>query len=98
MAELVDDDVVDEGALRVEQRRILRLAFGQLRGIVHGDELDGIECLGPAQLDFAHVADVEDADAGAHGHVLGNQAARVFHRHVPAAESTILAPIGDELS
>ena len=63
----------------------MRLTFGEFRGVVHGDELDGIERLGAAQLDFTHVADVEDADARAHGHVLGNQAG-VFHRHVPAAK------------
>ena len=38
-----------------------------------------------AELDVAHVADVKDADAGAHGHVLGGEAG-VFDRHVPAAE------------
>src|SRR4029077_3099866 len=42
------------------------------------------------QADIAHVADVENSDAGAHRHVLGNNAApdrgRVFHRHVPAVE------------
>ena len=45
---------------------------------------------GPGQPDVAHVADVEDADAGAHGHVLGDDAAAdgcgIFDRHVPAVE------------
>ena len=44
---------------------------------------------GPAKLDFAHVAHVEQSHAGAHRHVLGDQAAaraRVLDRHVPAAE------------
>ena len=39
----------------------------------------------PAKLDVAHVADVEEAHAGAHGHVLGDQA-RILDRHIPAAE------------
>ena len=88
-AEAVDEDVVDEGARGCEQRGVVRLAIFELRGVVHGDVLDGGERAGAAELDFAHVADVEEADAGAHGHVLGNKAAAgawVFDRHVPAAE------------
>ena len=63
----------------------MRLPFGQLRGVIHGDELHCVERLGPAQLNLAHVAHVKDADARAHGDVLGNQAG-VFDRHIPAAE------------
>ena len=88
-AEAVDEDVVDEGARGREQRGVVRLAIFELRGIVHGDVLDGGEGTGAAELDFAHVADVEETDAGAHGHVLGNEAAAgagVFDGHVPAAE------------
>ncbi len=43
----------------------------------------------PAKLNLAHVAHVKQADAGAHGHVLGDQAtarAWVLDRHVPAAK------------
>ena len=85
VGELVDDDVVDEGAVGVEQRRVVGLALLELRGVVHGDVLDGGERVGAAELDVAHVGDVEDADAGAHGHVLGDEAG-VFDGHVPAAE------------
>ena len=67
----------------------MRLAILQFGGIVHGDVLDGGQGAGAAELDLAHVAHVEEADAGAHGHVLRNEAAAgawIFDRHVPAAE------------
>ena len=41
--------------------------------------------LGPLSWMSPMWRDVEDADAGAHGHVLGDEAG-VFDRHVPAAE------------
>jgi hypothetical protein len=63
----------------------MRLPALKLRGIVHADVLNGIERLGTANEDVAHVADIEDADTGADGHVLGDQAG-VLDRHVPAAE------------
>ena len=72
-----------------EQRGVVRLPVLEPRGVVHGDVLHGSQRAGAAELDFAHVAHVEQAHAGAHGHVLGDQAAAgagVFHRHVPAAE------------
>jgi hypothetical protein len=47
--------------------------------------LDGIEGAGAAELNFAHVADVEEADTGADGDVFGDEAG-VFDGHVPAAE------------
>ena len=83
------ENVVDEGARGREQRGVVRLAVSQLRGIVHGDVLDGGERTGSSELDLAHMADVEEADSGAHGHVLGDQAASwtwIFDRHLPAAE------------
>ncbi len=87
-AEAVDDHVVHESSLRIEQRRILRLADGEPRGVIHGNVLHGGQRFGPGQADVAHVADVEDAHAGAHRIVLGDDAARgrVFDRHVPAIE------------
>ncbi len=92
-AEAVHEDVVDEGARGREQSGVVRLAVLELRGVVHGDVLDGGERAGAAELDFAHVAHVEEADAGADGHVLPNQSnaeavagGGVFDRHVPAAE------------
>ena len=87
-SQTVDDHVIHESALRIKQRRILRLADGEPRSIVHGNLLHGGQRLRPGQADVAHVADVENAHAGAHRIVLGHDAARgrVFHGHVPAIE------------
>ena len=89
-AEAVDDHVVHERSLRIEQRRILRLPDRQPRRVVHRDVLHRRERLRSGQADVAHVADVEDADAGAHRHVLVDDAAAerggIFDRHVPAVE------------
>ena len=85
VAEFVDQDVVDECSLGIEHGRVLRLADGQLRGIVHGEGLDGGQRARAAELDIAHVADVEQPYAGADRHVLGGDAG-VFDRHIPAAE------------
>src|SRR5690348_16465343 len=61
------------------------LADGELRGVIAGNPLNQIERLTAANLDFAHVAHVEDSGTVADGIVLGKDAA-VFERHVPAAE------------
>ncbi len=83
--DFVDQDVVDESAVFIQQRRVLGLPVLQLRSVVHGDVLHQIQRLRPAHFDLAHVADVEQADALAHGAMLVDDAG-VFDRHVPAAE------------
>ncbi len=93
VGELVDDDVVDEGAVGIEHGRVVGLADGELRGVVHAELLDGGERAGAAQLDVAHVGDVEEADGGADGSVLGDDAG-VLDGHVPAAEVDHLGLVG----
>ena len=84
----MDDHVVHKGSLRIEERRVLRLSNGEPRCIVHRDVLDGGQGSRTGDPDIAHVADVENANAGADGVVLCNDAAhrRVFDRHLPAVE------------
>ncbi len=85
----MDKDVVDEGALGREQGGVVGLPVLEARGVVHGDVLHGSQRAGAAELDFAHVAYVEEAHPGPHRHVLGDEAAPgawVLYRHVPAAE------------
>ena len=53
--------------------------------VVGGDEIGQARGFRPADLDLAHVADVEQADRRAHGLVLVDDAG-VLHGHVPAAE------------
>src|SRR5476651_375628 len=83
--ETVHEQVVDERALRREQAGVLRLPDLQLRRVVRRDALDRRERVLAGDLDLAHVADVEDPGAGAHGRVFVREAA-VLDGHVPAAE------------
>src|SRR5207248_2686370 len=89
-AEAMHDDIIHKGSLGIEQRRILRLADRQPRGIVHGNSLNCGEGLSPGEADVAHVADIKDADARAHGHVLVDDAATkrsgIFDGHIPSIE------------
>ena len=81
----VDEQIVNHGAVRVSHRRILGLPVTQLRSVVGGDVLDQVQSLGAADLEFAHVADVEQAGGCPHGRVFFGDAA-VFDGHFPAAE------------
>jgi len=55
----------------VEQPGIVRLAGCSLWTALVGDEIGQLRGLRPADLDFAHVADVEYAHRFANRHVLG---------------------------
>ena len=83
--EAIDEQIVDEGALRRKQAGILCLADRKLRRVVGRNALDRGEGVLAGDLDLAHVADVEDPGAGPHRRVFVRQAA-VLDRHVPAAE------------
>ena len=85
IGELVDDNVIHEGALLGEQGGVLRLPHRETGGIVAGDLLHQVQRLRPANLNFPHVAYVEQARRRAHGQMLGDDAA-VLHRHVPAGK------------
>ncbi len=85
VGDFVDQDVVDEAAVFVEQAGIVRLAGLELGGVVGGDEIDQLGGFRPADFDFAHVADVEEADGIADGVVLVDDAG-VLDGHIPAAE------------
>ena len=70
VSHLVHQDVVDEAAVLIEQPGILRLPDVEPRCRVGGDVINQANRLRPADLDFAHVADVEQAHGFAHGVVL----------------------------
>ncbi len=63
----------------------MRLPNRQLRRVIHRDMLHRGQRRRAAQLNVAHVADIEDAHAGAYGKMLGGQAG-IFDRHVPTAK------------
>ena len=75
LGEAVDDDVVHKRAFGIKHGRILSLTDGQARSIIHRDVLHGCERLRPSQADVAHVADIENAHAGAYGHVFVDDSA-----------------------
>ena len=86
----MDDHVIDKRPFAIEQRGILCLPDGQPRSVIHGNMLHRGQSLRPGQANVAHVADVENTHAGAHGHVLVDNSAAdgrgILHRHVPAVE------------
>ena len=87
----VYQDVVDKTAVFVEQAEYCAWPMLQPRRIVGGDVIDELESLRTAHLDFAHVADIEQAHRPADGVVFVENAG-ILHRHVPAAEIYHLCP------
>ena len=89
-AKAMHDHVVDECSIRIEERRVLRLAHGQLRGVVHRNVLDGGEGLRAGEQNVAHVTDVKNTNTRADRDVLVDDAAanrgRIFNGHIPAVE------------
>jgi hypothetical protein len=86
----MDDNVIHKCTLRIKQGRVLRLPNRQPGSVIHGNVLNSCQRLRTSQAYVTHVADIEDADPGAHCHMLGDDAAAqrcgVFDRHVPAIE------------
>ena len=69
-AEPVGEEVVQHAAVLVAEHGVLRAALGDPRHVVGEQALEQRERAGAGRLDLAHVADVEDAGAVAHGRVL----------------------------
>src|SRR5262249_48325061 len=83
--ETINNNVVDDSALRIEEQRILRLARGELCHVVGGEMLQERERFRPANGHLTHMAHVKEAAVLSHRHVLFDHS-RVLHRHLPAAE------------
>ena len=84
--EAVEVGVIDCAAGLGGHHRVLRLQQVEGFGVVGEHVLQEGRRAGAAQYEAAHVRDVEEAGAAAGGEVLGDDAARVLDRHVPAAE------------
>jgi hypothetical protein len=82
----VGEQVVEHAAVLVAQQRVLRAADRDLRDVVAVHPLQEGLGVGAADLDLAHVRDVEDARLAAHGEMLGANAVGVLDRHLPAGE------------
>jgi len=94
VGDLVQEQVVHEGPVLVQEGGVVDLPVGQLDHGIGGEPVQKGHGLGPLDADLAHVAHVEQADLGAHGHVLGDDAGGVLDGHVPAAEVHHLGPEG----
>ena len=85
VGDLVHQDIVDEAAVFVEQAGVVGLAEFQLVYGVGGDVVGELGGFRTANLDLAHVADIEDAHRVAHRVVLVDDSA-ILDGHVPPAE------------
>ncbi len=88
----VGEQVVQDPAALVAQQRILGAAHGEGVDVVGQQALEQVARAGAAGLDLAHVGDVEDAGGAPYGEVLGADALRVLHRHLPSGEGHELRP------
>ena len=89
----VDQNVVYEAAVGVKQPGVVRLADFEFGDVVGGDEIGQLRGFRPANLDLAHVADIENAHRLADGVVLIHDPG-ILHGHIPAAEIDHLGPQG----
>ena len=83
--------IVDECAAIRHQPRIMRLADGELRGVIAGNVLDQINRVRAADFNLAHVAHVKQPRCGARRHVFRDDSG-ILHGHVPSAEVDHLGP------
>ena len=85
IAQAIGEEVVEHPAVVLAEHGVLGAAVLQLGHVVGQDPLQERLGVGAARLDLAHVGDVEDARAAAHGLVLGADPL-VLHGHLPARE------------
>ena len=85
VAESVNDEVVDGAAMLVEQQRVLRMPGADPVEVVGQHPLAEVVRALAAQLELAHVRDVEHAGGRPHREMLGDDPL-VLDRHLPAGE------------
>ena len=90
--EPVGEEVVEHAAVLVAEQRVLRAALGELGHVVADEPLEQGAGARAAGLDLAHVADVEDARALAHGGVLGTDPGGYWTGISQPAKGTRRAP------
>src|SRR5260370_15509335 len=84
-SEAVDNEVIDRAAVGRAHPRVLGLAVGETRGRICERMLEQRERPRPAQVELAHVAQIENAGGGADRQVLFDYAA-IVERHIEAAK------------
>ena len=86
IGEVIDDQVIDHAAFRIQQARIQRLAGnGEFVDVVGDRVLEELARFVAGEIDDAHVRHVEHAGVGAH-RVVFVDLRTVIDGHVPAAE------------
>ena len=86
IAGVADDEVVENAAALGGEQGVAGLALLQPLDVPWNEPLDRRRGLGPAQGDLAHVRDVEQPCGGPALLMLGDDAARILDRHLPARE------------
>src|SRR5439155_11320304 len=86
VGEAVDEAVVLDRTTVVEDRGVVDLADGEGGDVVGGDVVDEVHGAIAGDPELAHVRDVEDATAVAHGPMLGGDPSRVLDGHLVAGE------------
>ena len=83
--QVINEQVIDGIAIGHTELRIKGLANGETRDIVRDEILQERQGARSFNLEFTHVADVEEASAGAYRFVLLQNTA-VLYRHFPATK------------
>jgi hypothetical protein len=89
----VNQDIVYYPAVRVQQRRVLRLAHFEFAGMIRSHEIGQGAGVGPVDFDLSHVADIEQPHRRAY-RVMFFDDAGILDGHLPPAEIHQLGPQG----
>ena len=87
----VDDQIVHHASVLVAHGGIAGLAVRHAGKVVGHEPVEVGQGVGAPEEQLSHVADVEQAAAGAHGPMLGDDAG-VLHRQQPSGKGNQLAP------
>src|SRR5690242_4839280 len=82
---MVDEDIVYDPTIRPAEQRICCLVMTNGGNVLRSNELEKIERVFSQYLDFAHVADVEQASSSTNRIVFADNTG-VLNRHLPTAE------------
>ena len=89
----VDKKVIDAATVGVAHDAVVDLAVGGIGDVVGEDVVDELLCIGAADKDLTHVADIEDAGSIADGHMLVLDGG-VLDGHVKSSERAHLGVKG----
>src|ERR1700754_3749517 len=85
-ASAINEQVVDDRALFGGQRGVLRLAVDEFGDVVRGQPVHKRDSVVTADVDLAHVRDVEEAGVRSGTQVFFDSAGGILNGHIPAAE------------